>query len=97
MDEFEIELRISEVEKAYAVVTAAVNRARLRLQFLRADPTALAATVAQAQTRYDECERRRQKLRTTLDQLEQQTVPSVSTRPHAAHRPTLNVSHRRPR
>ena len=74
MDEFEVELRISQLEKAYAIATSALHRARLTLQALRGDPGTSAALIERAQKRHDELVRRREGLRFTLDELETQNA-----------------------
>jgi hypothetical protein len=73
MDEFEVELRITQLEKAYAIATNALHRARMTLQAVRGDPNASAALIERAQRRCDELIRRREGLRFTLDELESQS------------------------
>jgi hypothetical protein len=73
MDEFEVELRITQLEKAYAIATNALHRARVVLQGLRSDPGVSATLVERAQRRCDELVRRREGLRFTLEELETQS------------------------
>jgi hypothetical protein len=73
MDEFEVELRITQLEKAYAIATNALNRARVLLQALHGDPSASATLIERAQRRCDELARRREGLRFTLEELESQS------------------------
>ena len=70
MDEFEVELRITQLEKAYAIATNALQRARITHQALRGDPSASATLIERAQQRCDELMRRRDGLRFTLEELE---------------------------
>ncbi len=70
MDEFEVELRITQLEKAYAIATNALHRARISVQALRGDPNASATLIEHAQRRYDELVRRREGLRFKLEELE---------------------------
>lgn len=72
MDEFEVELRITQLEKTYAIATNALYRARITLRALRDEPNASATLIAHAQRRCDELVRRREALRFTLEELETQ-------------------------
>ncbi len=73
MDEFEVELRITQLEKAYAIATSAVHRARISVQMLRGDPSASVTLIERAQRRCDELVRRREGLRFRLEELETQS------------------------
>jgi hypothetical protein len=73
MGEFEVELRITQLEKAYAIATSALHRARITLQAVRGDPSASATLIERAQRRCDELVRRREGLRFTLEELETQS------------------------
>lgn len=73
MDEFEVELRITQLEKAYAIATNALHRARIALQALHGDPVASATLIERAQLRCDELIRRRESLRFTIEELETQS------------------------
>lgn len=73
MDEFEVELRITQLEKAFTIATNALHRARIVLQALRSDPSASTTLIERAQRRCDELGRRREGLRFTLEELETQS------------------------
>jgi hypothetical protein len=81
MDEFEVELRITQLEKAYQIASNALHRARITLQVVRSDATSTPELIARAERRCEELVRRKEGLRATLDEFEAQAVPAPRTRP----------------
>jgi septal ring factor EnvC (AmiA/AmiB activator) len=69
-DEFEVELRIDQLEKAYAIASSALQHARNTLQQLRTEASTKAEAIAKAERRCVELARRRTTLRRLLDELE---------------------------
>lgn len=80
MDDFERELRIGNLEQSYEIATAALRRAQVELQMLRADRRAAPALIDKAERRCQELARRRRALRQVLDELEDEDRASVSAR-----------------
>jgi chromosome segregation ATPase len=83
MDDFERELRIGNLEQCYEIATAALRRAQVELQMLRADRRSAPTLIEKAERRCQELARRRRALRHVLDELEDEDRASVS-----AHRST---------
>jgi hypothetical protein len=79
-DEFEVELRIDQLGKAYAIASGALQRARYTLESLRAEASTKPELIAKAEQRCDQLVRRRATLRRMLDELEDQAVPGVQAR-----------------
>lgn len=80
MDEFEVELRINQLEKSYQIASNALSRARSTLQLLRSNATLAPALIARAEQRCEELIRRKESLRAALDEFETQSEPGHRTR-----------------
>jgi chromosome segregation ATPase len=80
MDEFERELRIEDFARAYEIATAALRRAQVDLQLLRADRRAAAPQIEKAIRRCQELTNRRHAIRQALDEFEDQDVTTISAR-----------------
>jgi hypothetical protein len=80
MDDFERELRIGNLEQSYEIATAALRRAQVELQMLRADRRAAPTLIEKTERRCQELARRRRALRHVLDELEDEGRRSVSGR-----------------
>ena len=72
-DEFEIALRIDQLDKACSIASTALRRAQLNLQAAHDNPTMTPIQVARAEKRCDELVLRHANLRRMLNHLEDQT------------------------
>ena len=70
MDEFELDLKIKEIELSYNGVTEALSRARATLHIIRAEGQATQTQIHSAERRCEDLEKKRAKLRRQLEELE---------------------------
>ena len=75
MDEFDLEVKIRELELAYERAVVGMRDARMRVEILRNDPRSRMTDIAAAEARCGELARRKEIVRARLEQLEEGAAP----------------------
>ena len=90
MDEFELDLKIKDLENSYDAAVEALRRARMTLHTVCASGQATPIQIESAERICGNLERKRARLRRQLEELEDQDAPSQRIQSkRSAHEPSV--------